>query len=207
LGWNPGNDRERMSMDEMVQLFSMENIGKGNAKFDRGKLMSFNTEALKDAPTDRLVRALRDYLSVNPDSPLNGASDSELARIIDMKRGVRTLRELDDATGFFFTPDDQIQYDPAAVEKVLKKNNNEGFTTLAAIADLLKQGEWSAAQLEAAVGKYCEASGLALGKIAQPIRVAISGTTVSPPIFQSLELLGRERTFGRIARALALRQT
>jgi glutamyl-tRNA synthetase len=203
LGWNPGGDRERMTMDELVQLFSIEGIGKGNAKFDRGKLLAFNTEALKEAPTERLVRALRDYLSVNPDSPLNRATDEDLARVIDMKRGVRTLRELDDATRFFFTPDDQIEYEPAAIEKVLKKNEGEGLKALRDVQDVLKGlPEWTAAALESAVQRFCETSGLGLGKVAQPIRVAISGTTVSPPIFQSLELLGRERTFARIGRCL-----
>ena len=208
LGWNPGGDRERMSIDELIQLFSIEGIGKGNAKFDRAKLLAFNTEALKEASTERLVRAMRDFLSVNPESPLNSATDEQLAQLIDMKRGIRTLRELDDATRFFFLPDEQISYDPAAMEKVLKKNNSEGLTALKDVREVLHNvADWRAASLESAVQRFCDERQLGLGKVAQPIRLAITGTTVSPPIFQSLELLGRERTFVRVERCLAAANT
>ena len=64
--------------------------------------------------------------------------------------------------------------------------------------------EWTAAALESAVKTYCETTGLGLGKVAQPIRVAVSGTAVSPPIFESLEFLGREKTLSRIARCIAI---
>jgi glutamyl-tRNA synthetase len=205
VGWNPGGDRERMTIAELVQLFTISGIGKGNAKFDRAKLLSFNTEALKEAPTERLVRGMRDFLSVNPDSTLNRATDEQLAALIDMKRGIRTLRELDDATRFFFIPDDQITYDPAAVEKNLKKNNNEGVTVLRDIRAILANvTDWNAAALEHALESYCTEKAINLGKVAQPIRVAITGSTVSPPIFQTLAFLGRNATLARIDRALAL---
>lgn len=203
LGWNPGENREHMSMDELVQLFAIQGIGKSNAKFDRAKLLAFNTESCAAATTGRLVSAMRDYLAVNPESPLNRASDEELARVIDMKRGVRTLRELDETTRLFFVADDEIRYDSAAIEKVLRKN--EGFKVLAEIRDVLMQSTgWSAAELEKAVEAYGTQKQLPLGKIAQPIRVAVSGTTVSPPIFHTLEFLGREKTKARIERCLAI---
>jgi glutamyl/glutaminyl-tRNA synthetase len=205
LGWNPGGDRERMTIAELVQLFTISGIGKGNAKFDRAKLLSFNTEALKEAPTDRLVRAMRDFLSANPDSPTGRATDEQLATLIDMKRGIRTLRELDDAIRFFFVPDDAIAYDPAAVDKNLRKNNDEGAAVLRDIrAVLANVPDWNAATLEHALQTYCTERALNLGKVAQPIRVAITGSVISPPIFQSLEFLGRTATLARIDRCLAL---
>jgi glutamyl/glutaminyl-tRNA synthetase len=70
-----------MSVEEMVQLFSIEGIGKSNAKFDRAKLLSFNTEALAAAPTKRVLAAFREYLSVHPESPLNRADDVALGKI------------------------------------------------------------------------------------------------------------------------------
>ena len=70
LGWSPGGDREHMTIDEMIQLFTVDGIGKSNAKFDRDKLLAFNTEAAAAAAPERLLAAFRDYLSVNPDSPL-----------------------------------------------------------------------------------------------------------------------------------------
>lgn len=203
LGWSPGGDRERMSIDEMVQLFSLDRVGKANPKFDRGKLLAFSTEAAASAPTDRLVRAMRDYLSVNPDSPLNRADDATLARLLQMKKGFRLLREVDEASRFLFVPDDQIAYDPAAVEKVLKKQDGEGLRVLRDLHGVLESvADWTAGALDAAVKQYAEQKQLGLGKVAQPLRVAVSGSTISPPIFESLELLGRTPTLARIDRAL-----
>jgi len=201
LGWSPGGDRERMSMDEMVQFFALDRVGKSNPKFDRTKLLSFNTEAAAAAPIERLVRAFRDYLSVNPESPLNGADDATLARLLQMKKGFRLLREVDEASRFLFTADDQIVYAPDAIEKVLKKQN--GLSVLTELRPILAGvASWTAASLDGAVKDYAERTGLGLGKIAQPLRVAVSGTTISPPIFESLEMLGRDRTLARIDRCV-----
>ena len=203
LGWSPGGDREHMSMDEMVKLFSVDGIGKSNAKFDRTKLLAFNTKAAETAAPDRLLAAFKDYLSVNPDSPLNGADDAALARVLAMKKGFRLLREVDEASRFLFVPDEQVRYQPDAVDKVLKKGDGQGLTVLRELRPVLEGvGQWTVAGLEAAVNPYCEAKGLGLGKVAQPLRVAVSGGTVSPPIFESLELLGRERTLARLGRCL-----
>ena len=199
LGWSPGGDRERMSMEEMVQLFSLDRVGKSNPKFDRTKLLAFNTEAAAAAPVERLVRAFRDYLSVNPESPLNQADDASLARLLQMKKGFRLLREVDESSRFLFTPDDQIVYAADAVEKVLKKQN--GLSVLRDLRPILTGlPDWTAAALDAAVKGYAEKTGLGLGKVAQPLRVAVSGGTISPPIFESLEFLGRDRTLARIDR-------
>ncbi|MDB5297365.1 MAG: gltX, partial [Phycisphaerales bacterium] len=205
LGWSPGGDREQMSMDDMVELFTLDGVGKANAKFDRTKLASFNTDACAKADPARLVAAFRDYLSVNPDSPLWAATDEELAKLLAMKKGFRLLREVDAVSRFLFTPDDALAYDPSAVEKNLKKDGGAGAAVLREARDgLAAIGSWSAASCEEAVKGYCEQKGLALGKVAQPIRVAVCGSTVSPPIFDSLEFLGRERTLRRIDRALSL---
>jgi len=106
-----------------------------------------------------------------------------------MKHGMRTLREADEAARFMFTPDEQIQYAGDAVEKVLRKQN--GLQILKEIRPLLESiSQWSAYEIEQKVQQYCTEKNLGLGKVAQPIRVAISGGTVSPPIFQSLEFFG-----------------
>ena len=203
LGWNAGGDRERMTVDEMVRLFSTDGIGKANAKFDRDKLLAFNTEACNAAPPERLLAGFKDFLSVNPESPLNGATDDQLARLLAMKKGFHTFREVEQIGRFFFVPDEQIHYDPDAVEKVLKKGDGQGLTALREVRRALEMvTNWTAAGLEGAVKAYCEQKGLGLGKVAQPIRVAVSGGTVSPSIFESLELLGRERTMSRIDRCV-----
>jgi len=203
LGWNPGGDREHMSMDELVHLFTLDNVGKSNAKFNREKLLSFNKDAVASLDIERLVAAFRDYLSVNPDSPVNRATDEQLARLLKMKEGFRLLREVDELSRFLFVLDDQITYEPDAVEKVLKKQEGQGMTVLRDLRPILANvTDWTAHALDAAVKHHAEEKQLGLGKVAQPLRVAVTGTTVSPPIFESLEFLGRERTLSRINRCI-----
>jgi glutamyl-tRNA synthetase len=208
LGWNAGGDREKLTMSQMVELFTLEGVGKSNARFNRDKLLSFNKDAcaemVKDAVSPRLVAAFRDYLTVNPDSPLNAATDDQLARVLKMKEGFRILREVDELSRFLFVADEQIVYDPDAIEKVLKKQEGQGLNVLVELRPLLSSlTDWTAAAIDEVVKGYAEQKQLGLGKVAQPLRVAVTGTTVSPPIFESLETLGRERTLARIDGCLA----
>jgi glutamyl-tRNA synthetase len=116
-----------------------------------------------------------------------------------------TLRQVDEASRFLFAHDDEIAYEPDAIEKVLKKNDGQGFNALKDLKPLLSSiTDWKALNIEHAVNQYVEQTKLGLGKVAQPIRVAVSGGTVSPPIFESLEFLGKERTLARIDRCLAI---
>ena len=203
LGWSPGGDRERMTMDELVQLFSLEGVGKANAKFNRDKLLAFSTEAFAAGPMPRVVSAMRDYLSANPDSPLRIASEAELESVLKMNHGFHILREVDEKSRFLFTADDQIEYAPDGVEKVLKKNDGQGAAALRDVKPVLAGVEpWTAANLEQAVKGFCDQRQLGLGKVAQPIRVAVSGSAVSPPIFETLEFLGKTRTLARVERCL-----
>ena len=126
-------------------LLDRPGSNKSNPKFDRTKLQAFNTEAAAAMPTRRGVAAFRDYLSVNPESPLNHADDAALARLLSMKKGFRLLREVDEASRFLFVPDEQIAYDPDAVEKVLKKGDGQGLKALRDVRDLLASApEWTA---------------------------------------------------------------
>ena len=203
-GWSPGGDREHMTMAEMTDLFGLDRINSANPKFDRDKLKSFSTDWFATADPARLVAGLRDYLSVNPDSPLTTATDAELATLLAMNAGFHTLREVDEKSRFFFVADDRLTYAADAVEKVLKKNDGQGLAAVRAVRPLLAGvADWAAGPLEGVVKGYCEQSGLGLGKVAQPIRVAVSGGSVSPPIFDSLAFLGRDRSLARIDRCLA----
>ncbi|MGD1276637.1 MAG: glutamate--tRNA ligase [Tepidisphaeraceae bacterium] len=203
LGWSPGGDRERMSVGEMVQLFSLDRVGQANAKFNRDKLLAFNTEACAAAGATQLVPAMRDFLSVNADSPLGSADAAALEKVIAMNVGMRTLREAEQKSRFLFLADENIEYQADAVEKILLKNDKQGLNVLGRMRQVLDETlDWTAACVEAAVKGYCASASLALGKVAQPIRVAVSGTSISPPIFASLEFLGKERTLRRIDNCL-----
>ena len=204
LGWSPGDGRERLSLDEMIASFAVERIGKTNARFDRDKLLAFNTDAVAAATPERRLAGMRDYLAVNPDSPLAGENDAMLARLMAMKEGFRTFREVENATASLFAPDDAFAIDAAAVQKVLLKGDRAGVAVLEKLrTQLAAHQDWTAAGLETFLRGFCEQMGLGLGKVAQPLRVAVTGTTISPPIFDTLALLGPERTQRRIERMLA----
>jgi glutamyl/glutaminyl-tRNA synthetase len=153
-----------------------------------------------------MVPAFRDFLSVNPESPLNKATDAQLGRVVNMSRGVHNLRQLDDKSAFMLLDDDKVQYNPGAVDKVLKKNDAQGLKALQDLRPLLDavaDADWKHAPIEAVVNDYCTKTGLGLGKVAQPIRVAISGSTISPPIFETLEFMGKASVLNRIDRCIA----
>ncbi|MCD6303926.1 MAG: glutamate--tRNA ligase, partial [Planctomycetes bacterium] len=88
LGWRPGGDREKFSLDELVELFSIERIGKANAKFDRDKLLAFNTDALAAADEDRLLAGLKDYLALNPRAAIPAGDDGLLRFLLRIHKGM-----------------------------------------------------------------------------------------------------------------------
>lgn len=208
LGWSPGNDREKMTLEEMVELFSLERIGRTNARFDREKLLAFNTDAVAAAGEDRLLAAYADYLAVS-DSPIGLArpDDATKRTLLKVNAGFRTFADIDLKSGFLYVDDDAIEYDAKAVAKVLAKNENAGFGMLGLLLPRLEAVEpWSVETLESVIKAVCEEREVGMGQVAQPLRVAVSGTTVSPAIYDTLALLGKPRTLNRIRRALALRE-
>jgi glutamyl-tRNA synthetase len=205
-GFSPGGDREQMTVAEMVELFDLNRLNSANPKFNREKLKSFSTDYFAKTEPAKLIAHLRDYLKVNPESPLNNATDEQLAKVLSMNAGFHILREVDEKSAFLFTADDAIAYAPDAVEKVLMKNERQGLNALRELRDVLAGAtNWTSHDaLEQVVKSFCDAKGLGLGKVAQPLRVALSGTAVSPPIFDCLAFLGREKTLARIDRCLSL---
>jgi len=207
LGWSTGNDREAYTIDELTQTFSIERIGKTNAKFDRAKLLSFNTNWAARLPEHVLLERLKDYAAIN-ELPMCSASDALLTRLLQACAGFRTFADLQKKIGFLFVEDETIEYDPKAVKKVLAKNENAGFTMLGKTQAMLEAlADWTSPSIEALVKKLCESWDTKMGNIAQPIRVAVSGSTVSPSIGETLELLGKDRTLNRIRKCLDQKST
>ncbi|MBN1441959.1 MAG: glutamate--tRNA ligase [Planctomycetes bacterium] len=202
LGWRPGGDREKFTPAELVQEFKTERLSKANARFDREKLLSFNTDALAAAGEDRLLAALKDYLSLHS-TPIPAGDDALLRAVLRACRGIRTFADLVAKCEVLFGPDDAFQYDPQAVAKVLEKG--AGYETLAELRPRLAATDWTAEALEALLEAYGVEKGLKMGKIAQPLRVAVTGSTVSPSIYETLVFLGKEKTLVRISRCLAER--
>ncbi len=206
LGWSPGTRQEKFTLAELVDAFSIDRIGRSNPKFDRDKLLAFNTDAAASLDADRLLDAFNDYLSLNPDSPFARANldDDTKRQLLEVNRGFRAFPDLDAKSGFIYLPDDAITYDPQAVTKVLAKDDHAGYRVLERIIpDLESLDPWTKDRIESVIQAFCERNALGMGKIAQPIRVAVSGSTVSPGIGDTLALLGRDRTLARIRRCLA----
>jgi len=204
LGWNPGGLKERMTLAEMVGLFGPERIGKANARFDRDKLLAFNTDAAAAASQDRLLAGFKDYLALN-ETPIPSGDEGLLRLLLRVNKGFRTFADIVGKCGVLFGSDDAFAFDDQAVRKVLAKGEGAGFAVLADLKGLLAECPWTPDALDQLIADYCRDRQLGMGKVAQPIRVAVTGNTISPPIHETLMLLGREKTLARLDRCLALR--
>jgi len=196
LGFSPGKDREIMPVEELIARFDLSRLTKSNSLFDRQKLIAFNTEHIRIAPRGKLLGHLKDYLKA-VGSPVVGADDDTLLRIIDLCQGARTLAQIEEKSRFLFLENEQIEYDDKAVKKVLLKN--DGLAILKIIRDRIAEMEvFSEESIEKMLRRLAKEKQVGLGKVAQPLRVAICGTTVSLPIFGSVKMLGRQNTLDRI---------
>jgi glutamyl-tRNA synthetase len=202
LGWSPGDDREFFNLDELTGVFGIDRVGKTNARFDREKLLSFNTTWATRLSSDRLLEAFKDYIRVS-DSPMSAADDDLLREILRTCAGFRTFRQVEEKVRFLFLADDVIEYDAKAVQKVLAKNNGEGYAALSETLPRLRDlSAWTADAIEKLIHDVCEKKAVQIGAIAQPLRVAITGTTISPSIHDTLALLGQNRTLARVEKCL-----
>ncbi len=196
LGWNPGDKREIMPLDELIESFDLARLTKSNSLFDRKKLLAFNTEHIRMVSKEKLLQHFKKYLDTVK-SPLTSADDKLLSRILEICTGARTLAEIERKSRFLFLPNDKIEYDRKAIEKVLLKDG--GLAILPILRDKLAAMEpFTQANIENMLRSLAAEKQVGLGEIAQPLRVAICGSTISPPIFDSVELLGKEKTLARI---------
>ncbi len=202
LGWRPGGDREKLTLAELIELFGTDRIGKSNAKFDRDKLLAFNTDAAAQADAERLLAGFKDYLSLN-ETPIPADDDALLGQLLQINKGFRTFADIVTKSGVLFAEDNSYDFDEKSVKKILAKNDGAGYQVLTDLAPILSDVHWDGEALEGIIHDYCENNGLGMGKVAQPLRVAVTGTTISPPIYETLVILGRDKTLVRIGRCLA----
>ncbi|MHB8800134.1 MAG: glutamate--tRNA ligase [Thermoanaerobaculia bacterium] len=195
LGWSPGEDRERMTMDEMASLFSLERIGPSPSRFDHEKLAWLNGQYLQDVPEPRLLELVRPF-GVPASCP-----DETLLRALPLQKPrAKTLVEL--AQGLSSWVADPADYDAAGLKKFGKPANAPLLRTflerIAAVTPLTHAG------IEEAARALAAEAGVKLGDLAQPVRLALTGTLASPPLFEMIEVLGLEATRRRVL-ALAAR--
>lgn len=196
LGWNPGDQREIMTREELVCAFDPSRLNKSNSLFDRKKLLAFNTEHLRIEPREKVLSHLKAFLRER-NSPLLAADDATLLRIVQLCDGARTFDDIERKSVFIFVDDDRIEFDEKAVSKVLLKDH--ALDILQRVrGELAAMDQFTEQAIEGMLRGLAEEKQVGLGKVAQPLRVALCGTTISLPIFDSVSMLGKERTLRRI---------
>jgi len=195
LGWSHG-DQELFTREEMVRLFDIAKVQKAPARFDMDKLIWVNHEILKVAPPETVVGELRWHLER---IGVNAASGPKLEDVILAQRErCKTFVEMSEKSRFFY--EDVTAYN----EKDAAKHFNPAAAGIleALAATLETLAAWTAEAIHQAVHGLAEARGIGLGQVAQPIRVAVAGMAISPPIDQTLALLGKERSLARLSAAV-----
>lgn len=199
LGWAYG-DQEVFTRDELVKYFSFDSVGKSPAVFNPEKLLWLNSQYIMKMPAEELAELVMPFL-VNEGiiSEGQGLDMTWLAKAITtLKERAKTLVELAKSLRYYITED--VEYDEKAKAKFL---NEKSCDLLIELKDALSElSDFSHSEIEAIFRTITEKHGIKLGNLAQPVRVAITGGTESPGIFEVLEIVGKEKAMKRLERAI-----
>jgi len=200
LGWSPMNEREKMSIDEVIKIFDLNNIVRGHATFDPDKLHWLNGEYARELSDsefyDVAVARLRSS-SVKID---NYPEEYIRAALQTCQGKINTFDELPAYCGFYFA--DEIIYNP---EGVAKHFTRENLSRLTAVRDAFAALEiFNVAELEGMLKATATKLGVKLGALVHPTRLAVTGSNVGPSLYHLLEILGKEKVLARLDRALAM---
>jgi len=195
LGWSYG-DQEFFTREELIQVFNLENIGRAAGVFDPEKLLALNADHIKATPPGELIPALRPFMAAR------GVALEEIAAtgkvIASLAPRSKTLVEMADQALFYYQ--DEVGYEPEAARKFL---TDEALAPLRLLeARLGRLEDYSEHSLEEAFKAVMAETGLKLGKIAQPVRVALSGRAASPGIFEITAIIGKQKTLARLRKAI-----
>lgn len=204
LGWGPGDERELFSLQETVSLFELEQMSKKAAIYDTKKLTWMNGQYLSELPLEKILPEAKPFFIKEGlvDETWFAVPEHEayFAKLVDVVRvRVKTLQEVADASTYFFRDFDE--YDAKGAAKQFKP---ETAALLEQCIAAVKADEvYDLTSTEAAYNKIAEENGVGLGKIIQPSRLALTGRTVSPGMFDVMVLLGKEKTLERLEKAVA----
>ncbi|OFT51105.1 glutamate--tRNA ligase [Corynebacterium sp. HMSC06D04] len=203
LGWSLSADQDIFSVDELVANFDVEDVLGNPARFDQKKLEAINADHIRLLEPEVFAQRLRDYLAEYTDFPAD-YDERKFAFVADL---VQTrIKMLGDAYGlmsFLVTPDAELELDEKSAKKNLKEDAVQPLEV--SIARLEELEEWKTDAIESVLSKaLIEELELKPRKAYGALRVAISGQQVSPPLFESMELLGKESTLNRLRAALAV---
>ncbi|MDW7972327.1 MAG: glutamate--tRNA ligase, partial [Thermodesulfovibrio sp.] len=199
LGWSYG-DKEIFTRQELIKYFNLEQVGKANAIFNAEKLLWLNSEHIKLTPEERLFELVKPflikegYLKEGEILDINWACKA----IKSLKERCRTLKELAHAMRYYIL--DYVEIDPKAKEKYI---NSDTIPVLREITERLSALEdFTQDKIEKIFMDIVNEKGLKLGQVAQPVRVVITGNTVSPSIYEVLEIVGKEKVIKRLRRII-----
>jgi glutamyl-tRNA synthetase len=193
LGWSYG-DQEIFSREELVEHFSIKALGKSASVFDREKLLWLNQHYIKECPLDRLAALLEPHLAERGFTGLDREYLKAFMPLLQPRS--RTLLEMADQTVMFVA--DQPEIDAQAAAKFLTNDVRPHLAALAAI--FAAAPVFTQEPLEAAAKAYLDENGLKFKTVAQPLRVALTGRTASPGLFEMMQAMGRERVLARLGR-------
>ncbi len=195
LGWSCG-DQEFFTRQELVEKFTLEHIGKSAGVFDMDKLLSLNADHIKAAAPRALTPHLLPFLKARGFAAEAGPYLDQVIQTLNARS--KTLDDMAEAARFYYA--DTVSYEPAAADKFLKPEALAPLNLL--VEKMASAPDFTVATLEAVFVSVMEATGLKLGKIAQPVRVALTGKTASPGIFEIMEILGKEQVLARLKQAI-----
>jgi glutamyl-tRNA synthetase len=199
LGWATGDDREILSRDETIDLFTLERVNKKNAVFDTRKLLWVNGKYLSMAPAGRLIKLLGPLLSTE-EKEIVSKSRKAFTSLIDLaKSRAQTIPELYQSLRFFFH--DPKHYDEKGVEKYFKSDKSRELLH-AEYEFLEKRNSFDPSQTETALREFADQLNIKAAELIHPLRLALTGETASPGIFDVLMVLGKEAVLRRVKKAL-----
>ena len=200
LGWSPGEDREFFGEDVLLAEFDVTRVSRNPARFDIKKLQALNGDWIRSLSVEDLAGRIAPFFD---GAGLTGIDHAELIAVVPLIQiRMNQLTEAPELLHFYFVDEEKFAIEEVAVSKGL----GEGAGAILRIASerLSALPEWTAATIEPAVWGIGEELGLNKKRTATPLRVAVTGRTISPPLFESMELLGRERTLHRIEQAVTM---
>ncbi|MGB9892441.1 MULTISPECIES: glutamate--tRNA ligase [Thermodesulfovibrio] len=199
LGWSYG-DKEIFTREELIKYFNLEQVGKANAIFNAEKLLWLNSEYIKLTPEEKLLEFVKPFLIKEGYLKEGETLDKDWAcrAIKSLKERCRTLKELAHAMRYYLL--DYVDIEPKAKEKYI---NAETIPVLREVTEKLAAlEEFTQERIEKIFMDIVNEKGLKLGQVAQPVRVVMTGSTVSPGIYEVLEIVGKEKTLKRLRRVI-----
>ena len=194
LGWSPGDDRELLTQDELIEAFSLDRVSKSGAVFNPKKLLWYNEQYLKNKEDVDLLPRVREHAALEG---YKGYSDEFLKNMIRlMKDRAQKISDFIDEGSYFFEA--PSTFDEKSVKKAWKQNTGSLVSEYRDHLGSLGSQDWNSARLKEVMSEILDEKGLGFGKLAFPTRLAISGVGYGPQLFDLMELLGQEEVLSRL---------